>query len=207
MRKGLGGLPIVFLVWALLIGGLSFAAEGAANCGDCLSPDRARALVGPAATLAVGALKRHDMQTLSRLVHPVKGVRFSPYAFLDTDNDIRFTSTTVRSAFSDAKPYTWGAYDGSGDPIRLPFRAYYSRFVYDRDYAADPGPSYNFSTVKHGGASDNAREEYPDAVIVEFHAKPQENDAGSRGRALRLVFEPYKNSWYLVHIVHDEWTI
>src|SRR5260370_34908736 len=86
------------------------------------------------ASRAVQALKSRDMNELSKLVHPVKGVRFSPYAFLDVKADVRFTAAMIRGALTDSKVRVWGRYDCSGKPIRLSFFEYYKRVVYDRHF-------------------------------------------------------------------------
>jgi hypothetical protein len=91
--------------------------------------------------------------------------------------------------------------------MRLSFAEYYKRFVYDRDFARSPEISYNNQQDARGNTHDNSRGEYPDAIIVEFHFPGSEDSEGIAFRVLRLVFEQYRDAWYLVHIVHDEWTI
>ena len=63
-------------------------------------------------------------------------------------------------------------------------------------------------TVGQGNTINNIIEVYPEAVVVEYHFEgfdPQY--AGMDWRSLRLVFEESGGTWYLVGIVHDEWTI
>jgi hypothetical protein len=197
-------LSIVLVVIISLSGN---SACPAASAATGLSPQQARDIIAMTASRAVQALKSRDMNELSKLVHPVKAVRFSPYAFLDVKADVRFTAAMIRGALTDSKPRVWGRYDGSGKPIRLSFSEYYKRFVYDRDFAHASDIFYNNTQESLGNTHDNSREEYPEAIIVEFHVPGPagQDDTGFRG--LRLVFEQYRDAWYLVHIVHDEWTI
>jgi hypothetical protein len=183
------------------------SASPAAPAATGLSAEQARDIIAMTASRAVQALKSRDMNELSKLVHPVKAVRFSPYAFLDVKADQRFTAVMIRGALADSKARVWGRYDGSGKPIRLSFSEYYKRFVYDRDFAHASEIFYNGTRESLGNTHDNSREEYPEAIIVEFHVPGPagQDDTGFRG--LRLVFEQYRDAWYLVHIIHDEWTI
>src|SRR5437868_4618871 len=63
------------------------------------------------------ALKNKDMKTFSTFVHPIKGVRFSPYSYVDKDSDLVFKKAKIPALFSLRRKYNWGEYDGSGYPI------------------------------------------------------------------------------------------
>ena len=147
------------------------------------------------------------MKELSKLVHPVNGVRFSPYAFVDKKSDVRFTPAMLRVAIADRGVRVWGTTDGSGKPIRLSFANYFKRFVYDRDFANTSGVLHNGEQEARSNTHDNSREEYPDAIIVEFYVRGSAGNEGTGSRSLRLIFEQYRGAWYLVHIVHDEWIV
>src|SRR5690606_28406513 len=69
-------------------------------------------------------IKEKDMKGLSEFVHPTKGLRFSPYAYVDVEKDQVFTKEEVAKLGEDTKTYTWGNYDGSGEPIDLNFNDY-----------------------------------------------------------------------------------
>ena len=131
-----------------------------AECGKCMRSEQARNSIASEASRAVQAVKSRDMKELSKLVHPVNGVRFSPHGFLDKKSDIRFTPAMLRVALADHGVRVWGTSDGSGKPIRLSFANYFKRFVYDRDFA---------NAEARSNTHDNSREEYPDAIIVEFY--------------------------------------
>lgn len=162
--------------------------------------------VGPYADLAIRALQARDMAALSQLVHPVAGVRFSPYSYV-LEDQLVFSSQQVAGLMQDTSVYLWGAYDGSGEPINLQFAEYYDRFVYSMDFAAAPQISYN-QRLGYGNTLDNSREFYPDGVVVEYYFPGIDPQYGGMDwRSLRLVFQLEGDAWYLVGIISDQWTI
>jgi hypothetical protein len=143
------------------------------------------------------------------LVHPVLGVRFSPYATVQAGvgGDLVFSADELPGLMADPAVYHWGTYDGSGLPIDATFRAYNDEFVYDVDFARPDVVGFN-ERVGQGNSIDNIATVYPNGVMVEYHFEgfdPQY--AGMDWRSLRLVFEELGGIWYLVGIVHDQWTI
>ena len=134
------------------------------------------------------------------------GLRFTPYAYVQP-SDLVFPTQQIPGLFDDAAVYHWGVYDGSGEPIDLTFAQYYEDFVYDQDYAQAEEVGYN-ERLGSGNSIENSQAFYPDAFVVEYHFSgfdPQY--AGMDWRSLRLVFQQHEGAWYLVGIIHDEWTI
>ncbi len=154
----------------------------------------------------ISALKNKDMNKLSQLVHPQMGLRFSLYATVK-DTDQVFPAEKVAGLMDDPTAYLWGHYDGSGEPINLTFADYYSKFVYDEDFASAPQIALNHR-LGVGNSIDNIFEYYQSSMVVEFYFPgfdPQY--AGMDWRSLRLVFMQDNGTWYLVGIVHDQWTV
>ncbi len=152
-------------------------------------------------------LKDKDMTGFTKFVHPDKGVRFTPYSYVDTSKNVVIPAAEVPGLMADTNKRVWGAFDGTGDPIDMPFSEYYNRFVYDFDFLEAPDTVYNLP-VSRGNSLVNVKEAYPNAVFIEYYtpgADPQNN--GMDWKSLRLVFEQKDGSWYLVGIVHDQWTI
>jgi len=154
----------------------------------------------------VQALKNKDMLSLAGYVHPVDGLRFSPYAYVKS-TDLVFPSSQIPGSMSDNTLFTWGIYDGSGLSIDMTFTEYYAQFIYDVDFANAPQVAVN-ERIGKGNSIDNSLEFYPGAMIVEYHFPGFEAQyQGMDWRSLRLVFMDYNNTWYLVGIIHDQWTI
>jgi hypothetical protein len=133
-------------------------------------------------------------------------VRFSPYAFVEPKSDRVLHPAELENALADKAVHVWGAFDGSGDPIRMAFATYFRRFVWDADFTSAPQIAVDHP-VSHGNTVDNAREAYPRGHFVEFYLPGDPAKAGMDWRALKLVFEKDHGAWMLVGIVHSEWTI
>jgi hypothetical protein len=150
-------------------------------------------------------LRDHDMGALAALVHPVKGLRFSPYTFVSNEN-LLFSAAKVADLWSDPVVYHWGVTEGLGDPIDLTYQDYHDEFVYDADFDR-PHVLGLDEFVGLSSMINNIHQFYPQAVTVEYHFEgfdPQY--AGFDWLSLRLVLEEHDGAWVLVGIVHDEWT-
>ena len=188
--------------WAESHAGQASTSEKATIVTD----DPARAAVLGAASMVIAALQTRDGPGLAALAHPEKGVRFSPYAAVDTDTDMVFSQARLKGFWGDPQQYAWGAYDGSGDPIELTPRDYHARFIVDRDFANPTRVGIDDDRA-YGNTINNAETVYPNSIRIEFYIGPSDEDAaGLDWAALRLVFEPYNGRWYLVAVIHDEWT-
>jgi hypothetical protein len=159
------------------------------------------------------ALRDRDLVRLSSAVHPSRGVRFSPYTYVRVETEspqaahLAFQASEVASLLDDPTVYRWGTFDGSGEPMDMTFAAYYDRFVYDVDFSQPERVGFDV-TLGQGNTINNIAEVYPEASTVEYHFGGFDPAyAGMDWRSLRLVFVQEGSAWYLVGIVHDEWTI
>lgn len=156
----------------------------------------------------LAALRDHDLRHLAALAHPTKGVRFSPYVYVQPDSDVVLTRSQIAEAWTDTTRRVWGEFDGSGEPIRLTFPEYYRRFIYNADFAEAPRQSIDSVPIKHGNTPSNLKDVYPNARWVERHFPGFDPKyEGMDWTSLWLVFEPHDRGWYLVGIVHGSWTI
>lgn len=152
-------------------------------------------------------IRDKDMKGLSDYVHPSKGLRFSPYDYVDVKTDQVFSKEEVAALNENTKVYTWGYYDGSGEPIELDFSKYFNRFVYDVNFA-NPHMIGNNSIIGKGNTISNIEEVYPNGYFVEFYFSGLDSQyEGMDWRSLKLVFEQENGEWYLVGVIHSEWTI
>lgn len=152
-------------------------------------------------------IKNNDMNALSTHVHPSKGLRFTPYTYVDIQNNRLFTAAEVAGLNQDNTVYNWGDYDGSGFPIDLTFSDYYNEFIYDADFL-NPHMIGNNLAIGSGNMIENTSTAYPNGSFVEYHFTgfdPQY--AGIDWGSLTLVFEQDNGDWYLVGIIHGQWTI
>ena len=156
-----------------------------------------------AAEQTIMALKAKDFDKLEELVHPEKGVRFSPYATVDTKKDIVLKSFEL----NDTSSRTWGQFDGTGLPIIMTLDEYFSKFVYSADFANAPEIKKN-EIIGSGNSLNNLEKVYGEADFIEYHFPEFDPETyGMDWRSLRLVFEEYEGNLMLVGIIHDQWTI
>lgn len=163
-------------------------------------------IINDKANEVLKAIRDYDLEKLSKAVHPDKGVRFTPYAYVSNE-DLLFSAEEIRKIGKNNTEYVWGSYDGSGEPIKLTFEDYYKSFIYDEDFINAKEIGYN-KRLGQGNSLDNSSEFYKNSIVVEYHfpeIDPQYE--GMDWRSLRLVFEKMNNTWYLVGIIHDQWTI
>jgi hypothetical protein len=155
----------------------------------------------------VVAITARNYVALANYVSPMKGVRFSPYAFVHLNSDIVLRAAEIKNIPIDSKSYLWGYYDGSGKPINLPVVKYFDQFVSPVDFSKAPEMSYN-RIIGKGNTLNNVFEVYPGAIVAEYHYPGFEAKYGGMDwKSLRLVFENEGDQWRLVGIISDRWTI
>ena len=95
---------------------------------------------------------------------------------------------------------------GSGSPIRCTSKDYFARYVFNTDYTEAPQVGIDTVLIS-GNALENVADAYPNGRFVEYHF-PGIDPAleGFDWCSLKLVFEIWNNDWYLVGIIHGEWT-
>jgi hypothetical protein len=185
--------------------GALLAALALSGCTDGNKGDHEPAII---AARAIQAISAKDWPTLASLADPVRGVRFSPYAAVDTTNGVVLFSAEIAALGNDSRFRRWGTYDGSGKPIQLTNQAYFERFVCDRNFAsAKPGPPNE--RIGIGNSLNNIKDAYSgrDAVFFEYYLPGTKVYDGMDWRSLRLVFGRTQGRWSLIGVVHDEWTI
>jgi hypothetical protein len=170
--------------------------------GASLPTAEAAALVGQQAAELVLAIRDLDLAAVRQRIHPVHGVRFSPYSYVNAA-DIMFD----RESFPVEFPETireWGVQDGKGTPIEMPMAEYWDEYVYDRDFVDAPLVSYNHP-IGTGNTVNNVAAFFPGSIRVEYHF-PNGPDTLD-WKSLRLVFQKHAGEWFLVAAIHDQWTI
>lgn len=154
----------------------------------------------------IQALAEKDLDTVAEFVHPEMGLRFSPYTYVEDDHQV-FMPGELPGLVESDQVYLWGFYDGTGDPINLTFDDYYEEFIYDADFSNPEEMAVN-EELGWSNMINNITEYYPGSSYVEYHFSGFEEDyEGMDWVSLRLVFLQQDGIWYLVGVVHDQWTI
>lgn len=160
-----------------------------------------------AACYVVQALKDRDFDALACVIHPEKGVTFTPYSTVDFSSDLTFTKDQVKNLAADNKIYTWGITDGRGSLINMTVNNYLVQYVFNADYTHAPQIGVD-QIILSGNALENLADAYPNCRFVDFSFPGLDSsNQGLDWSSLKLVFEPGDTCWYLVGIVHGEWTI
>lgn len=172
-----------------------------------IKPEVAKKAIGKTAENLMNAIKNKDTKTIIDYVHPIKGIRFTPYTTVSLDKDLNISKDDMTNFFEDKNLYTWGNYDGSGEEIKLTPSQYYEKFIYSEDFINKAKIGFN-SVLSSGNMIENQFDVYENAIVVEYYI-PEINPGygGLDWQSLRLVFEEYEGSWKLVGIIHNQWTI
>lgn len=153
------------------------------------------------------SIKDKDFKKLSEFIHPIFGVRFSPYAFIDTSSNVKLTTVTLIEQINKQTKLVWGSFEGSGETIYLTIEEYFNRFVYNADFINAEKKSIN-KLIGRGNTINNLESIYNGCDYTEsYFSGFDKKFEGMDWCSLRLVFKKYNNKYYLVGIVHDQWTI
>jgi hypothetical protein len=136
-----------------------------------------------------------------------EGVRFSPYGYIDTANSKKLTPEDFLASVNKKWTLTWGSYDGTGEPIKLSVPAYLKKFAYNADYLNAEAVGYDV-VMKQGNSLNNLKNIYPSHHFIDYHFSgfDQKLD-GMDWTSLRLVFEKVDGQYFLVAVIHDQWTV
>lgn len=154
-------------------------------------------------------LKNKNYSAFANYIHPSEGIRFSPYGYVDTVRDIKFSKLKFinETGNPEQEMIVWGAFDGTGDPIKMTLNNYLQRFVYDVDFSKPEKRIVN-EFIGGGNSLNNLLSVYKNCDFTESHFSGFEKKYdGMDWRSLRLVFRNRNGRFLLVGIVHDEWTI
>ncbi|MDZ4792642.1 MAG: hypothetical protein SGI83_00020 [Bacteroidota bacterium] len=157
----------------------------------------------------LSAFKSKAYDSLALFIHPDEGLRFSPNAFVDTAGHLKFTATRFKTEAGAKKQrkMTWGEFDGSGEPIEYTIGEYIREFVYDVDFLNPETRKVN-EFIGGSTSQNNLLAVYTGCDFTESHFSGFEKKyEGTDWRSLRLVFKQKDGQYYLVGVVHDEWTI
>ena len=158
------------------------------------------------ATEILTMLKAKDYNAFATYFHPNDGVLFSPYAYIDTKTAKKLSRATFKQLITAHSAVNWGSYDGSGEPIKLTAQQYIEKFVYNADYLHAEKIAYN-QFIGKGNSLNNLEKIYPKHPFIEYYFSGFDKKYGGMDwSSLRLVFKQYQSNYYLIAIVHDQWT-
>jgi hypothetical protein len=157
----------------------------------------------------ITAFKNFNYDSISRFIHPEEGVRFSPYSSISIKKDVLVKIEEVQAWKNKKKQakIEWGSFDGNDKPINLTADEYVKRFVYDVNFLKVDSIKVN-KFIGNGNTVNNLTEVYPGTSFVEYYYPGVDKKNGPHyWRSLRLVYKFKDGKYFLVGVVHDEWTI
>jgi len=153
------------------------------------------------------AMEAKDYKKVSSFFHPVHGVRFSPYANIDTLANITLTKESFIEHLKKQTKMSWGSFNGSGEDIFMTVEQYFNRFVYNANYLKESQKSLN-KIIGKGNTLNNIGIIYKDCDFIECYIPGfDKNLDGMDWCSLRLVYKKYQGQYFLAGLVHDQWTI
>lgn len=151
-------------------------------------------------------LQRQDFAALASFISPERGVRISPYGYVDVESNLVFTREQVAAFGSNQDVYHWGVQAGSGMDINLTIAEYWPEYVTSESPAQAWGLLLDPSR-KASNTIDNFAEVYPDGLFVEYLQPGTDTYGYMDWQSLRLGFQQSGDgAYYLSAIIHDEWT-
>lgn len=148
------------------------------------------------------ALKNDDMTAFSEFVDPDKWVKFSAYWNVRDDDIILMRPELL---WARDEPFTWGMYDGSGEPIEMTTKEYFEKFVYNHDYLQAP-EVIKWDMITRWNTIININEYYPNGNCIEYYFPAFNPEYGWMDwESLVLIFD--KDTNYLIWIAHEQWSV
>lgn len=138
--------------------------------------------------------------------HPTKGCTFSPYTDLNNQS-IQMSSDEFKSALQSDSVYVWGNYDGSGESISLNCQQYLKTFVYSHPFLKDFDAIHLEDSLAFSNTLNTVADVFPEAEVIEYYWAGSDTYDGMDWQSLLLYAEKSNNRYYLVAIVHNQWTI
>lgn len=154
----------------------------------------------------LSALKDHDTKKLSKLISK-DWIRFSPYSYVNIDNDIVIFQDDIADITKNNKEFTRGTQDGSWEPINLNFTEYRKRYIYDASFMNEWIPYLN-TKVQRGNTTNNIYDIYTGNIIVEYYIPGKKKlYEWMDWKSLTIIMNKENGSWKVKGIVHGERTI
>jgi len=193
-------LMFVFFVKDYLFTENSYVVAQSNDVLEVIPSERAREIIAERSEITIRALKFQNLRTFKKMIHPKKGVRFSPYPYI-LSRDVLIEKTDFIRLFKSDEQLVWGI-DNDMQPIKMSFSDYYEEYVYSEDFANYDALVFN-PNRKHKNIIDNTRQFYPKSILVEYHLNDTNPYNEKKDWAiLRFVYEQYRSNWYLVGVIN-----
>ena len=172
-----------------------------------LSSEESQAVIETVDSEIIILLNQRNYTQLANYIHPEKGVRFTPYSESKATDQLLTKEEFLDNIKTDPT-LNWGYYanpdNPEGFPIELTLNEYLETFVYQGDYINSDVIGYNERVNHHFFFLPEFEHiEYKDSIVVEHFIDDDSYDFLS----IKIVYQKYEESWYIVAFINNEWTI
>jgi len=172
-----------------------------------LSSEESQAVIETVDSEIIILLNQRNYTQLANYIHPEKGVRFTPYSESKATDQLLTKEEFLDNIKTDPT-LNWGYYanpdNPEGFPIELTLNEYLETFVYQGDYINSDVIGYNERVNHHFFFLPEFEHiEYKDSIVVEHFIDDDLYDFLS----IKIVYQKYEESWYIVAFINNEWTI
>jgi hypothetical protein len=151
------------------------------------------------------AIENKNLLKLSEFVHPLKGVRFSQFGYINQEEDLVFKPEEIKTFLMDKKEYKWGVKSGSGDDLILTPKEYFDKYIFFGSFSKANRKSFN-KAVDEMGLDQSQSNIYINSVFVDYYFAGTTKNSNFDWKAIRFIFEEYQNKWFVVGMVYTHWT-
>jgi hypothetical protein len=149
------------------------------------------------------AIQNNELEKLQILISE-NGLRFSPAVRTEANNRL-VGKNGITKIMIDANKYVWGTADGSGEPIEMTGAEYFEKYITsEKFFNIDPKINQAITT---GNLITNISEQYPNASWIEYYTPGTEQYGEMDWNSLIMIFEYKESQWFLVGIMHGQWSI
>ena len=204
---------IALMIWLIITGcWVPINIQTCTNVQDtqtCVSANDVTDIkkINTAADDALAALKNKDGKKLSTMISK-DWVRFSPYTYVDINQDIVISATDIKDIITNNTEYKRWLEAGSWDPIEMTFSEYRSKYIYNGNFDTEWIKYLNSKWSRNGNMVNTIFASYGNDIILEYYipGKSKLYDNMDR-KSLTLIFS--KENWdlKLKWVVHGERTI
>ncbi|HKL44268.1 MAG TPA: hypothetical protein VJ892_03245 [Candidatus Absconditabacterales bacterium] len=151
-------------------------------------------------------MEEESFAKIARFVHPVKGVRFSPYTYIDLDTSVVLYPDDFQGNLNSGELMR-GYTDGAGFEIEETIYDYFKEWVYSTGFLYADQTFVN-QTISRGNNLNNINDVFPGSQHIEYYFDGFDPQYEGMDRlSLTLVFEDYNGKYYLVGLIRGSWTI
>ncbi|VAW71351.1 hypothetical protein MNBD_GAMMA12-1312 [hydrothermal vent metagenome] len=156
------------------------------------SPQTAQQIISDIAKKTIDSIKNKNWKNLAALVHPDKGIRFSPSLKIDLKKHQVIKANKLHNEYYSPFKKTWGTNTKKGTQIKMTFADYAEQYIHRDNYWDTT--SVKFNQFSHAAKNPtNLESTYPHSIIVEYRGKTSASN-------LYLIFEESEFEWRIVAI-------